>query len=77
MPHTFMAVAADLAEGFSPVLGLAAGCVHFGDKQVRTGACDSHRPVLALAALIGLWRQDVGKRLALGESLSRVVALLP
>ena len=33
MPGTFMAVAADLAEGYSPVLPLAAGCVHFGDKQ--------------------------------------------
>ena len=33
MPHVFMAVAADLAEGYSPVLDLREGCVHFGDKQ--------------------------------------------
>ena len=33
MPNTFMAVAADLAEGYSPVLDPKAGCVHFGDKQ--------------------------------------------
>jgi len=33
MPFVFMAVAADLAEGYSPVLDLQAGCVHFGDKQ--------------------------------------------
>ena len=33
MPNAFMAVTADLAEGYSPVLGLGAGCVHFGDKQ--------------------------------------------
>jgi sialate O-acetylesterase len=33
MRNTFMAVAADLAEGYSPVLDLEAGCVHFGDKQ--------------------------------------------
>ena len=33
MPNTFMAVAADVAEGYSPVLNLQAGCVHFGDKQ--------------------------------------------
>jgi sialate O-acetylesterase len=33
MPSTFMAVAADLAEGYSPVLPLAAGCVHYGNKQ--------------------------------------------
>merc|ERR1712113_113845 len=28
-----MAVAADLAEGYSPVLAMKQGCVHFGDKQ--------------------------------------------
>ena len=33
MPHTFMAVSADLAEGYSPYLPIAAGCVHYGDKQ--------------------------------------------
>ena len=33
MPNVFMAVAADLAEGYSPVLNLGEGCVHFGDKQ--------------------------------------------
>lgn len=33
MPSTFMAVTADLAEGYSPVLNLQAGCVHYGNKQ--------------------------------------------
>jgi hypothetical protein len=34
IPHiTPQAVSADLAEGFSPVLPLAAGCVHYGNKQ--------------------------------------------
>lgn len=33
MPGTFMAVTADLAEGYSPVLNLREGCVHYGDKQ--------------------------------------------
>ena len=33
MPNTFMAVSADLAEGYSPVLPIAAGCVHYGNKQ--------------------------------------------
>eukprot|EP00040_Diaphanoeca_grandis_P004382 m.28466 g.28466 ORF g.28466 m.28466 type:complete len:621 (-) comp15922_c1_seq1:198-2060(-) len=33
MPNTFMAVTADLAEGYSPVLPIVAGCVHYGDKQ--------------------------------------------
>ena len=33
MPNTFMAVAADLAEGYSPVLDMVQGCVHYGNKQ--------------------------------------------
>jgi sialate O-acetylesterase len=33
MRNTFMAVSADLAQGYSPVLDPKAGCVHFGDKQ--------------------------------------------
>jgi hypothetical protein len=33
MPNTFMAVAADLAEGYSPVLNMVQGCVHYGNKQ--------------------------------------------